>query len=169
MTALVVLYNPAGTDTFIFKCNAFQSAWSKSCPCSLSQQCSLEKLAWLKEGQVCSWVAINLGKRGTLQTAAAFYLCLYCVPVQSPDLPDRGVWVGLLRTRDCRVQATEICISSIFPILILRTFSMTGCHKLQKQENLHMHSNYFFRLFYQIKDLTALKHLIRNNSIDTCY
>lgn len=95
-------------------------------------------------------------------------LSLLC-PGPESDPPDRGVWVGLLQTRDCTVQATEICISFISPILILLTFSMVGCHKLQNQENLHMHSNYFFRLFYQIKDLAALKHLIRNNSIDTCY
>lgn len=169
MTALVVFCNPFVTDTFLFKCYAFQSALSKSCPCPLPKHCSLQKLAWLKEGQMCSRIARNLGKRGTLQTVAAFYLCLYCVPVQSPDLPDWGVWVGLLRTRDCRVQAKEICIYSILPIVISLTLRMVGCHKLQKQENLHMHSNYFFRLFYQIKDLTALKHLIRNNSTDTCY
>lgn len=168
MSALRALCKHAGPDTSTFKCFTFQNAGSISCPCSLPQQCSLEKLAWLKGGPML-WVAIYLGHKGTFQTAAAFYLCLHCVPVHSPDLPDWGVWVGLLWTRDCRVQATEICISSIFPILILLTFTMVGCHKLQNQENLHMHSNYFFRLFYQIKDLTALKHLIRNNSIDTCY
>lgn len=58
----------------------------------------------------------------------------------------------LCGSRACRVQVREICSSSTFTILILLTFSMVGCHKLQNQENLHMHSNYFFRLFHQIKD-----------------